>query len=211
MNELAPPAASPHIDTTVALAALRARGAARFDPVRFRFIEALARRMAGQPDAAANAIQSRLARALADFNERLDRSEPEGVTTQLEAQPHSSPLAELLAHIGRHSPTSSVAPQGELKAMAYFRNTWSRLSVDRQLSRSIAQAPENAGPLNSEFLLLQALKAMRDISPEYLRQFMTYADTLLWLDQAEAARAPARKAAARGEREKKRKAVIKDQ
>lgn len=90
--------------------------------------------------------------------------------------------------------------------MAYFRNTWSALSVNRQLSRSIAQAPENAGPLNSEFLLLQALKAMRDISPEYLRQFMTYADTLLWLDQAEAGRAPARKAAARSEGGKKRKA-----
>lgn len=206
MNEIAPPAARPHIDTPAALATLRARGAARFDPVRFRFVEALAQRMAGQPDATANAIESRLARALADFNERLDRSEQEGVAPQLQAQPLSSPLAELLAHIGRHSPASSVAPQGESKAMAYFRNTWSALSVDRQLSRSIAQAPENAGPLNSEFLLLQALKAMRAISPEYLRQFMTYADTLLWLDQAEAGRAPARKAAARGERERKRKA-----
>lgn len=179
--------------------------------MRFCFIEALARRMAGQPDAAAHAIQSRLARALADFDERFNRSEKVGVASRREAQAHSSPLAELVAHIGRHTPASSGAPQGDLNAMAYFRNTWSRLSVDRQLSHSIAQAPDNAGPLNSEFLLLQALKTMRDISPEYLRQFMTYADTLLWLDQAEAGRAPARKAAGRGEREKKRKAVIKDQ
>lgn len=205
MAEVAPAAKRPPIDTTGAIEALRARGAARFDPVRFRFIEALARRMAGQPDAAVHAIEHRLARALADFNERFERGEQQGVATQLEAQANSRPLAELLTHISRHSPVSGFAPLGESKAMAYFRDTWSRLSVDRQLSRSLAQAPANAGPLNSAFLLLQALKTMRDISPEYLRQFMTYADTLLWLDQAESGRAAVRKNAARGETEKKRK------
>lgn len=248
MTEVAPAAKRPQIDSSAAIEALRARGAARFDPVRFRFIEALARRAVVHRDAATRVLESRLISALADFSKLLDRAATENIATlarataqfpdaadalkkycdagdfgglqrmiaRLAAQRGESPLAGLLAHIGRHSPDSIDAgaaqsaltagtPRCELKAMAYFRNTWSKLSVDRQLSRSLAQAPANAGPLNSEFLLLQALTTMRDISPEYLRQFMTYADTLLWLDQAESGRSPARKSAARGEREKKRK------
>ena len=33
--------------------------------------------------------------------------------------------------------------------------------------------------------MLRSLQVMRDISPEYLRRFMAYADGLLWLDQAD--------------------------
>lgn len=234
------PAVSAHIDSTEAIEALRARGAARFDPVGFHFIEALARRTTARREEAAGMLERRLASALAAFGERFDRARTDNIamlaraTTKhpeaadalkqccdagdfgelqraigrLEAQDGRSPLVELLAHIGRNTPDRSNPdtdqrgatagpPRGGLKALAYFRNTWSRLNVDRQLSRSFAQAPPNAGPLNSEFLLLQALKTMRDISPEYLRQFMTYADTLLWLDQIESGRAAARKSSGR--------------
>ncbi len=137
--------------------------------------------------------------------------------TKLETRGGSRPLAGLLAHIGRHTaatPTGSpaahatgaiVGPRGELKSLKYFRSTWSRLSVDRQLSHAFAQAPENAGPLNSHFLVLQSLTLMRDIAPEYLEQFMSYADALLWLEQADNGSKPAQKNAVRGGRNKKRK------
>lgn len=133
----------------------------------------------------------------------------------LEAQ-GGAPLAELLAHIQRRTATAPAsAPglaagagaqaQGELKSLRYFRRTLSKLSVDRQLSRALAQAPENAGPLNSHFLVLQSLTLMRDTAPSYLEQFMSYVDALLWLDQADNSGKPTQKNAARSERDKKRK------
>lgn len=237
------------LDPGVMIDALRVRGAECFDPVGFRFIEALARRAAAQGDAARRVLDRRLAKALAEYGERFDRAGGEADATlaresarfpeaaealkqcydagdfgglhrllaRLDAQGGSGPLAELLAHIrlhtqeGRHGGPAhatggGIEPRGELRSMQYFRSTWSRLSVDRQLTRALAQAPENAGPLNSHFLLLQALTQMRDIAPEYLRQFMAYADALLWLDQADSSRSPAQKSAGRGERDRKRKA-----
>lgn len=130
----------------------------------------------------------------------------------LAAREGNAPLTGLLDHIRRHAAAPSnaaaeaagvsVAARTELKSMHYFRSTWSRLSVDRQMSIAFAQAPENAGPLNSHFLVLRALGQMRDTAPAYLEQFLSYADALLWLDQAESNRTAAQKPAAR---DKKRK------
>ena len=79
-----------------------------------------------------------------------------------------------------------------------FRNTWSKLSVDRQVAQALDQAPKNAGPINSHMLVLQALTQMRDISPDYLNRFTSYVDTLLALDQAEVSKpVPVKKAAPR--------------
>lgn len=58
-----------------------------------------------------------------------------------------------------------------------------RVSVG-PLSEAVQRGPENAGPLNSHRLVLRTLGIMRDLSPDYLRRFMTHADTLLWLEQA---------------------------
>ena len=211
------------------LDALREQGAAHFDPVRFRFIEALARRAAAQPEAARRLLEERLGRALTEYSERFAAGEareqaaagmPAADDPQSAARGGSGPLAELLAHIGRQSeqpplPASPVAPlpvaagtpaaPGELKSVAYFRSTWSQLSVEQQLAEAIAQVPDNAGPLNSHLLALRSLLAMQEAAPGYLRQFLSYLDALFWLDQAEAGRDPAAKAGAAGDGEKKRK------
>ena len=73
----------------------------------------------------------------------------------------------------------------ELKTIRNFRNTWSKLSVDKQVAQALEQAPKNAGPINSHMLVLRSLALMRDISPDYLNRFMSYAETLLSLDQYE--------------------------
>lgn len=73
----------------------------------------------------------------------------------------------------------------ELKTIRRFRNTWSKLSADTQVAQALAQPPKNAGPLNSHMLVLRSLASMREISPDYLNRFMSYADTLLRLDQCE--------------------------
>ena len=121
-----------------------------------------------------------------------------------------SPLADLLRHIALQSPAEAdgrLTPAGaalstapaELRTLRLFRSTWSKLRVDQQLAESLAKVPENAGPLNSNLLVLRSLKLMRDTSPAYLKCFMSYVDALLWLDQASVAAAPAKKIALRNE------------
>lgn len=122
-------------------------------------------------------------------------------------QPHEAqrPLAELTRYLEQHTlehaevsapsqPTAPATaghasgwrrPRAELKSIRYFRNTWSKLSVDKQVALAIDQAPENAGPLNSHMLVLRSLALMRDTSPDYLNRFMSYVDTLLCLDHAD--------------------------
>ena len=237
-------------ETGVTLQALRMQGAARFDPVRFRFIEALAGRAASHQGEARRLLDGKLAAALQDYRTRLEegrqaadealahavgkhpdaadaltRSRQEGelrglrqTLAGLDVSRGRRLLGELLAHIrdaskdaahgGWHDAERDAASQsgGELKSVAFFRDTWLNLSVNQQLSSALAQAPDNAGPLNSHILALQSLELMRDISPDYLQHFMSYLDGLLWLELAESGSKPAPKAAAaRSDRDKKRK------
>ncbi len=101
----------------------------------------------------------------------------------------SSPLGALLCQFESHtSGTKMVSPGmppgllAELKTVRIARNVWSKLSVSRQVTRALEHAPKNAGPINSHMLVLRSLALMRDVSPDYLNRFMSYADTLLSLD-----------------------------
>ena len=251
-------------DPGATLAALRARGAAAFDPVRFCFIEALARRMATQSASVRQLLAGQLTRQLALFGARLDLAgadagatldrvvaqhpaaadrwrqrhagddfkRPARLAAALGAPATASPLADLLRHIDRASaavtavtagqaPAPTAAPTGaaaspvpnpvpnlpvELKALRFFGRSWARLSVDRQLSPSIARVPEQAGPLHSQRLVLRSLQLMREVSPDYLDRFMSYVDALMWLEQAGTAGAAAAPAGAgRGDAHLQRK------
>ncbi|NRF67582.1 DUF2894 domain-containing protein [Aquincola sp. S2] len=172
-------APSPGSDPGLILAALRERGAQRFEPVRFRFIEALARRAAAHEGAVKRVLDERLAALVAAYVEQHDTAAPAAACSpQRPAPSYRGPLAEL-AGAGRPA---------ELQALAYFRSTWARLRIHRQLRQSLAKVPENAGPLNSHRLVLRALQAMREVSPAYLDRFMPYVDALLWLELAGSAR-----------------------
>jgi hypothetical protein len=101
-------------------------------------------------------------------------------------------LGALVRQLEQHSPENADAPlegnagsRSELKAIRNFRNIWSKLRVDKQVAQALEQAPKNAGPINSHMLVLRSLALMRDVSPDYLNRFMSYADTLLCLDQCE--------------------------
>jgi hypothetical protein len=210
-------------DWTADIDTLRARGAGRLDPIHFCFIEALARRAAAQQGELRRLLDERLAHTLGAFSLRLAQAQtcvgarcPSTALPRPDANaaaPQRRPLAELLARIGSPvQPSFAAGPgpgdaladtseeDGELKAMRYFRSTWSRLRVDRQLKLSMARLPENAGPLHTERLVLRALQAMRDISPAYLDHFVSQVDALLWLEQAQAGSPPAPAKAARGAR-----------
>lgn len=188
-------------DASAALAAWRARGDDRADPVRFRFIEAMARRADAHDGEARRMLDERIARLLAAYGEALDQR-LDAIAPPQEASHARSAFAELIDHLAQHAPppgeglaaTSGATP--DLKAVTYFRSTWSKLSADRRLTQSLAKVPDNAGPLNSHHLVHRALILMRELSPEYLNRFMSYVDSLLWIDQANGSMAAAAAASA---------------
>ncbi len=237
------------------LAALHDDGAQHFDPVRFRFLEALARRLPTQEGEARRLLANKLSDAAQAYQQRfiaarqaaaaeIDRvaaQYPQAVAelrcffaagdfnevrrriAGLERAVSRSLLAGLTERLGEHNappaPAASIGGQGdrgdhapaadgapaELKSVRYFRQTWAKLSIDRQIDQALANGPENAGPLNSHLLVLRSLALLRDSAPAYLSRLVPYVDALLWLDRVDhASKAPA-KAAATGEANKKPK------
>lgn len=71
----------------------------------------------------------------------------------------------------------------DLNPLRLFRKTLAALNSDRLVSLAVKERPENAGPLNSQMLATQSLFIMRRLSPNYLNRFISYIDTLLWLEQ----------------------------
>jgi hypothetical protein len=220
----------PTADHATTLENLRAAGAARFDPPRFAYLEALANRTARQPESVREILAPKLSAALAEFECRFAAAtrtaqdvlavarvqHPQAAAeldaylvagdfaalhrrvAQLERGTQAGPLAELVRHAGHHAAADetmavaeapavalAAAPMAptDLKAVSHFRDTWSKLSVERQINHAIGQAPAQAGPFNSHHLVLRSLERMRDVSPDYLRHFLAYAETLLRLDQ----------------------------
>ena len=190
-----------------ALDALRARGVERFDPVRFRFIEALARRSGDHQGAARRVLDDKLARLVAAYERdaTVDATEPAPADTscRIDAAPPRSALAELVDLIGRRAAAPSEGPGHDTRqaqhaasdpgrpaslahdALPYFRQTWARLSVEQRLAQSRSALPDNAGPLNSHHLVHRALTSMRELAPAYLDRFIAYADALLWMEQTQ--------------------------
>jgi hypothetical protein len=165
------------------LDAWRQRGADRLDPVRFRFIEAMALRAAAHAGEARRILDERLAQLLAAYGGLVDQAERK--KKAVVPPPEPGGLTELLAHIAQQTApaidtatASGGAPQGVagLKSLRYFRSTWSRLSADRRLNQSQAKVPE--------------ITLMRDASPDYLNRLMAYVDTLSWIEQANASAPP---------------------
>jgi hypothetical protein len=182
-----------------ALAALRERGAARVDPVRFRLIEALARRAQAHEGAARRVLDERLAALLAAAEQRLRPAPAEPAPSAAAPVRSGGPLAELAARLSRRAapttplPAASAGPAPsapraspvDAESLQFFRRTWSRLSAEQRLAQSRSALPENAGPLNSHQIVHRALSTMRELSPAYFEQFMAYADALLWLEHAQ--------------------------
>ena len=174
-----------------ALAALRAAGAARVDAVGWHYIETLAERTRVQSGPVQRQLFDKLHALLSHLQTRMQAA---AATATDEANgpiaEPPSPLAALLADMAPPSHPTTPAPgwRAESPRVRQFRKQLSRLSVHKQVTQAIAQAPQNAGPINSHMLVLRALGLMRDLSPDYLNRFMTYLDTLLCLEEAEKTR-----------------------
>lgn len=191
------------------LESLQAEGAERLDPVRFRYLETLAARLPTQPPPVQRVLEARLRAAVLEYAARVHASPVQGPTALAQAAPAmESPLARLNRDL-RHRAQShggderalfndSASPP-TLPSVQRFGEVWAKIAVEQQVDQAFTRGPENAGPLNPHRLLLRSLALMRNLSPDYLRHFVSQMDTLLWLEQALArpARAPLRPGRAR--------------
>ena len=164
-------------DFQATLNALLANGAAERQPVRFAYLEALTRRAAAQPESVRTLLEAKIQEAI---RELAASSTDSGAA--ISGEDASNPLTDLLAHITQHANEQLEAT--ELRSITRFQDTWARLSTEQQLTQTLAQAPENAGPMNSQHLVLRSLQRMQDIAPNYLQSFMSYIDTLIWMESA---------------------------
>ncbi len=173
--------------------------------LRQRHIEALSRRAALYQGPVRSLLDERLrvlqaaAAAEAVLHETSSRPNPN-------PNPSSppSPLAGLLAHFAQHSmqadesdalstgltgltgltgSRTALPGHRELRAVRDYRSTWSRLSVEQRVNQALARVPHNAGPLNTQRLVHQALTVLRDASPAYLHRLVMQVEALLWLEQ----------------------------
>jgi hypothetical protein len=185
-------------DARLMLDAWRECGADRVDPVRFRFIEALDRRAAGHSGEARRILDNKLSILLAAYADGVERAASKGADVGAGApfacDDNRGPLAGLIGYMDRRASADcdgadaggAVAPPSsypKLEALDYFREIWTKVSTERQLRQSLAQVPGNAGPLNSSSLVHRSLSLMRELSPGYLEQFLSYVDALSWMDE----------------------------
>lgn len=185
-----------------ALQALRMQGAHLHDPVRFRYLEALAERMQAQPASVRQVLTHKLGEAVADYRLRVDRaqeaapSKAKPVAIDIAARSPSrsrSLLAQLnhdIAERTRHPAPDALSHDmagepgspSDMKSVRRFAEVWSKIATEQQLSQALTRGPELAGPLNSHNLMLRAMSLMHGLSPDYLRRFLSQADALLWLE-----------------------------
>ena len=228
------------------IAALLDSGAQRFDPVRFCYIESMARRALDQAEPVARITQGKalaalqqyqadllvaqedaaaiVTRATADFPDASDtlqqlfeqyqfrairqlvnREQRQNISglvagltsqvTQSEGSARDNAGAASLADILRQQENDVVAAMsdatavtnntGELKSVRHFRQSLEKISIEKLVARAMKEVPEDAGPLNPQMLVIRSLTTMRELSPRYLNRFVSYMDTLLWLEQAD--------------------------
>jgi hypothetical protein len=195
----------------VQLDSLRSEGAWRLDPLRFRYLEALSRRLQGQPEPVRRLLQDKLQAALCDYAERVVQSKNAGCATPaLQRVSHATiaPLAQLNEYIRGAAPAAAGAgapgtgmekrqEHDELASARRFRRAWSNARSQDRVRQASTRKPVNAGPLNSHVLVLESLAMMRNLSPDYLARFLVQVESLLWLEQ-ESIKAPRQQAKAGG-------------
>ncbi|AOG22478.1 DUF2894 domain-containing protein [Acidovorax sp. RAC01] len=200
------PQAQPALD---ALEALRVQGLEQSEPVRFRYLQALAGRMDGQPDAVRQLLAQRLDTAVAAYRAKARAGAEGGASGGLlnaggaGVAPDSAAstramaaLAQLNRDLGAprlaagnplggtaQAQADALAPR-DLRSVRQFSTTLARISAEQKVAKAVARGPQNAGPLNAHRLVVQALAAMQAVSPDYVQRFLVHAETLLWMEQA---------------------------
>ncbi|WP_367189078.1 DUF2894 domain-containing protein [Burkholderia sp. Ed8] len=189
-----------HVRAT--LDAWREQDADRLDPVRFHRIDALERRAAALGGNARALLDARLAALIEDYSAVVARAEETRATDDAApVAPRRGALAALVDRLARDAQADRRGLDPEL--VDYFRTMWSKVRTEQQYRESLDQVPRNAGPLNSNSLVHRSLATMRELSPEYLQQFLSYVDALAWLEDLAGGGAQPEKEAPRAKAVKK--------
>ena len=179
------------------LDAWREQNADRLDPLRFHFIAALERRAATHVGKARRLVDDRLSALLEAYATDLELAVSSVVAADnaiAPGAPARSALGELLDHLANHAATRGGEPAANdtalqsttlppLEALGEFQKIWSEVRTESQVRESLEQVPADAGPLNSGSLVHRSLTLMRELSPGYLQQFLSYVDALSWMEQ----------------------------
>jgi hypothetical protein len=167
---------------------------AAFDPVGWHYTEQLSQRASEATGLTRDLLLAKREKALSEMNARwdakLDGKKLSGEPGVVPEAALPSPLAQLLQEMtratGEAQPVKPNAWRAESPRVQQFRKQLGQISVQKQVTQAMAQAPQNAGPINSHMLVLRSLGLMREASPDYLGRFMVYLDTLLCLDAPKA-------------------------
>jgi len=175
------------------LDAWREQQADRLDPVRFQRMDALERRAANHEGEVRRLLDDKLAALIDSYAGDLEKAATAGSANAAPAAGRGA-LVELLEHIAlstatrdrilaAHNVTPPSSSYPTLETLAEFKKIWSAVRTGSQLRQSLEQVPENAGPLNSGALVHRSIGLMRELSPGYLQQFLSYIDALSWVEQ----------------------------
>lgn len=127
------------------------------------------------------------ASALRALQAQLNRDTPDDAASDGASSPISALLRQqefsLLGASQSHAPDKATSePPKELRALRQLRSRQRHQDIEQRIDQAIQNAPQDPGPLNPQMLAIRSLTNMRERSPAYLKQFVGYLDTLLWLE-----------------------------
>lgn len=165
-----------------------------FDPVGWHYTEQLSQRASEATGLTRDLLLTKREKALSEMNARWGAKTLSGEPAAAPKTALPSPLALLLQEMsaasGEKQPNTPHAWRDESPRIQQFRKQLGQIRVEKQVSKAMARAPQNAGPINSHMLVLRSLGQMREASTDYLGRFMVYLDTLLCLDAPNANKPP---------------------
>lgn len=185
---------------------LRNGGANQADPVRFRYLEALALRLQAKGLQHTRHWQ-KLEQAIADYRANYPLAAQPAQSTEATL---CSPLSDLLDRLNQPLDAPATEPRSTfeqlvfgtteegteaaqaalpvsmhqpLKAMAKVSAGREEQALLNRIRNAIEQVPKDAGPINAHRLVSRAMAEMQTLSPAYLNRLVSYTDTLMALER----------------------------
>lgn len=113
------------------------------------------------------------------------------LVSEIEALHRESPLEDAGAGLEQHlrqqeqlilAEFGSAGGRLELRSARSYRQRMQRTGADQLLAHSVADAPQESGPLNPQKLATRALSTMQQLSPSCSARFVSWLNTLLYLE-----------------------------